>query len=129
MRKREKSNSTKHLSEKNKHHIFKDSDKNPSAAIIRAAASEKTDCLKILESSELGLDSAEVKIRIGKYGLNEVSHEKAPKWYVQLSQAFVNPFIGVLFLLSIISLITDVFIQAPADRDYKTVIVISIMVF
>jgi Mg2+-importing ATPase len=62
------------------------------------------------------------------YGLNEVAHEKAPAWYIQLFQAFLNPFIGILIVLAIVSLITDVLLAQPGDRDYKTVIVVSIMV-
>jgi Mg2+-importing ATPase len=97
--------------------------------IKQASVSEKTILLSMLESRENGLDAHEVKERLHTFGLNEVAHEKAPKWYIQLFEAFLNPFIGVLLALAIISMITDVVIQkAPADRDYKTVIVISIMV-
>ena len=96
--------------------------------IKEVAAQDKATFLSTLNSHELGLSPAEVKDRFHTYGLNEVAHEKAPKWYVQFFEAFLNPFIGVLIVLSIISLITDVIIQAPADRDYTTVAVISIMV-
>lgn len=100
-----------------------------SALKIKEVASQgKSAFLSTLQSHELGLSTAEVKERFNTYGLNEVAHEKAPKWHVQFFEAFLNPFIGVLVVLAIISLITDVIIQAPADRDYTTVIVISIMV-
>jgi Mg2+-importing ATPase len=82
----------------------------------------------MLQTRADGLSAAEVKEHLLTYGLNEVSHEKAPAWYVQFIQAFINPFIGVLLILSIISLITDVIIQAPNDRDYTTVAVIFTMV-
>ena len=95
----------------------------------QAAANDKPDFLSMLESHEKGLSISEAKNRSHSYGLNEVAHEKAPKWYIQFFQAFINPFIGVLFVLAIISLITDVIIQAPAYRDYTTVLIISIMVF
>jgi Mg2+-importing ATPase len=96
--------------------------------IKQVSGQGKENYLFALQSHELGLSPAEVKDRLHTYGLNEVAHEKAPKWYVQFFEAFLNPFIGVLVVLSIISLITDVIIQAPADRDYTTVAVISIMV-
>ncbi|WP_179415643.1 magnesium-translocating P-type ATPase [Mucilaginibacter sp. E4BP6] len=96
--------------------------------IKQVSGQGKENYLFALQSHELGLSSTEVKDRLHTYGLNEVAHEKAPKWYVQFFEAFLNPFIGVLVVLAIISLITDVIIQAPADRDYTTVIVISIMV-
>lgn len=85
-------------------------------------------CLTALETQINGLSADEVTDRLNTFGHNEVVHEKAPKWYVQFVQAFLNPFIAVLFILAIISLITDVIIQKPQDRDYTTVIVISTMV-
>lgn len=91
-----------------------------------AAAGNQAAYLFMLESSKNGLSAAGVKERLNIYGLNEVAHEKAPKWYVQFFEAFLNPFIGVLLALSIISLITDVII--PADKDYTTVLVIGTMV-
>jgi len=96
--------------------------------IKQVAGQGKDNYLFTLQSHEQGLSAAEVKDRLNTFGLNEVAHEKAPKWYVQFFEAFLNPFIGVLLVLAIISLITDVIIQAPADRDYTTVIVIFTMV-
>ncbi|MDE3214729.1 MAG: magnesium-translocating P-type ATPase, partial [Bacteroidota bacterium] len=94
----------------------------------KAASVEKIDCINLLDSSDTGLTKAEARSRSLSYGLNEVTHERAPGWYIQLLQAFINPFIGVLIVLAVISLITDVLIHAPADRDYSTVLIISIMV-
>src|SRR5579872_7523955 len=101
----------------------------PSALKIKlTSATAKAEFLTQLETREQGLSAEEVKERLSIFGLNEIAHEKAPKWYVQFLEAFLNPFIGVLVVLAIISSITDVIIQAPADRDYTTVVVISIMV-
>jgi len=96
--------------------------------IKQIAALDKTSLLSALESQEQGLSPAEVKERLITYGLNEIAHEKAPKWYVQLIEAFINPFIAVLLILVIISAITDIIIQKPGDRDYTTVAVIGTMV-
>ena len=93
---------------------------------ISVCSSNKS--IAFLDTSIKGLSDEEIRERITLFGLNEVTHEKAPKWYLQLLQAFVNPFIAVLFILSIISLITDVIIQKPGDRDYTTVLVIGTMV-
>jgi Mg2+-importing ATPase len=98
------------------------------AKLKSIAASGSSKCLASLESHMKGLSAEEVRERLNTFGLNEVVHEKAPKWYVQLFQAFLNPFIAVLLILVIVSLITDVIIQAPGDRDYTTVAVISTMV-
>lgn len=93
---------------------------------IAAGSSSKS--LTLLESHISGLTNDEVQDRLDVFGLNEVVHEKAPAWYIQFFQAFVDPFIAVLFILAVISLITDVIIQKPGDRDYTTVGVISTMV-
>src|SRR5471030_2088805 len=101
----------------------------PAALKLKEVAkSNKEAFLALLESDENGLTSAQAKERRSKVGINEVEHEKAPSWYIQLFEAFVNPFIGVLLVLAIVSLITDVVMNAPADRDYTTVAVISTMV-
>jgi Mg2+-importing ATPase len=93
-----------------------------------AARTEKEFFFPMFDTNESGLTSDEVSKRQQKFGLNEIAHDKAPAWYVQLFQAFLNPFIGILIALAIVSLITDVFLAAPGDRDYKTVIVVSVMV-
>ncbi len=81
-----------------------------------------------MESSEQGLSKSEVANKKGKYGLNEIQHEKAPAWYAQLFQAFLNPFIAVLIALASVSFVMDVLLAAPGERDYKTVIVVVVMV-
>ncbi|HEV3414926.1 MAG TPA: magnesium-translocating P-type ATPase [Puia sp.] len=92
------------------------------------ARAERGYLFAMLDTQESGLKENQVLEKRGKFGLNEISHEKAPAWYVQLFQAFVNPFIAILIVIAIVSLITDVFLAAPGDRDYKTLIVVSIMV-
>ncbi len=101
------------------------------ASIIRlkgVSAGGAGKALTLLETRINGLTEEEVNDRLHEFGLNEVVHEKAPKWYVQLLQAFVNPFIAVLIVLAIISLITDVILPKPGDEDYTTVAVITTMV-
>jgi len=92
------------------------------------AVCDQLGCFEGLETEITGLSKIEARERRAKFGLNEVAHEKAPKWYVQFFQAFINPFIAVLIILAIISLITDVVIQKPGEEDYTTVLVISTMV-
>lgn len=81
-----------------------------------------------LESSEQGLTKADVAHKKGKFGLNEIQHEKALAWYVQLFHAFLNPFIAVLIILASVSFVMDVLLTAPSERDFKTVIVVCVMV-
>lgn len=82
----------------------------------------------MLTSSKEGLGPSNVSDKRKTFGLNEIEHGKAPAWYVQLFQAFLNPFIGVLVSLAVISFIMDVWLAKAPDRDYKTVIVVGVMV-
>jgi Mg2+-importing ATPase len=109
-------------------HAVNEFDTEATIRLKKASQADKAGYLELLDSEENGLKGSKSKEKRAIFGLNEVAHEKAPGWYIQLFQAFVNPFIAVLLLLAIISLITDVLLNAPADRDYKTVIVIGTMV-
>jgi Mg2+-importing ATPase len=99
------------------------------AAKLRAASiGDQSAFYTLMESNELGLGKLEVEAKKRKFGANEIEHEKAAAWYVQLFQAFVNPFIVVLIILAIVSFVMDVLLAAPGERDYKTVIVVGVMV-
>jgi P-type Mg2+ transporter len=81
-----------------------------------------------LEATRSGLSPEEVQARLEQYGANEVTHEKPPTWYQQLFHAFLTPFNGVLFAVSIVSLFSDVIFAAPDDRSFRTIIVLLTMV-
>lgn len=83
---------------------------------------------KILQSNRNGLSQDEIISKKEKYGLNEITHEKAHSWYIQLFQAFLNPFIAVLIILAVISFVMDVMLAKPGEADYKTVVVVGVMV-
>lgn len=93
-----------------------------------AAKAEKDQLFRILDSNDRGLTNEEVLGKQVLHGLNEIAHDKAPAWYLQLLQAFINPFIGILIVIAIVSLITDVYFAKPEDRDFKTVVVVAVMV-
>ncbi len=82
----------------------------------------------MLETSEEGITNATADDRRLKFGANELQHQKAPKWYVQLLKAFANPFIYILVIIAAVSFVIDVWLASAEDRDFKTVIVVSIMV-
>ncbi len=92
------------------------------------ATSDNPACLKILDSTTSGLSEQQAAARFKKYGPNEIHHENAPAWYFQLLAAFLTPFNGVLFIVALVSLLTDVFLVLPAEREYKTVILLTLMV-
>jgi Mg2+-importing ATPase len=92
------------------------------------AAGSPDEALERLQSSRSGLTEEQVEERRERYGRNEVAHEKPPTWYQDLFWAFITPFNGVLFAVSIVSLFTDVIFAAPEDRSFRTIIVLMAMV-
>lgn len=81
----------------------------------------------MLESSAEGITSATAKDRTQRFGKNVVQHDRAPSWLKQLLQAFANPFILILLVISLISFVLDIWMALPEERDYKTVIVVFTM--
>jgi len=81
-----------------------------------------------LEATRSGLTTEQAEARLERYGPNEVTHEKPPTWYRQLFHAFLTPFNGVLFAVSVVSLFSDVIFAAPDDRSFRTIIVLLTMV-
>jgi len=86
------------------------------------------EALTRLQASRSGLTAEEVETRREQYGANEVSHERAPTWYQQLFHAFLTPFNGVLFAVSVVSLFSDVIFADPDDRSFRTIIVLLTMI-
>ena len=65
-----------------------------------------------------GYDEETVLARRGQYGRNETSVEKPEPFYKKLSEAFINPFTVVLFILAAILFLTDVY--GHNNRCYGT---------
>lgn len=80
------------------------------------------------QTSCRGVTDEEIKERQKEYGQNEIVHEQAQKAVVMFCKAFINPFIGVLMALAIVSLVIDVWMAAPEEREWTSVVVISTMV-
>jgi Mg2+-importing ATPase len=87
--------------------------------LVQLAQHDADEVLRSLEARRTGLTAPEVEERRERVGRNEVAHEKPPRWYVQLLHAFINPFIGVLAALGIVSYLTG---------DFEAVVVIGVMV-
>jgi Mg2+-importing ATPase len=100
----------------------------PRSPLLELCDCTPEEVLKRLDTVRSGLTPEQVEERLEQHGPNEVTHEKPPTWYQQLFHAFVTPFNGVLFIVSIVSLFTDVIFAAPEDRTFRTIIVLSTMV-
>ena len=107
--------------------------RNASNAKQRSPLLDLCDCvpdaaLNQLDAQRSGLTPEQVEERHEKFGPNEVTQEKPPALYMQLFHAFLTPFNGVLFAVSIVSLFSDVIFAAPEDRTFRTIIVLVSMV-
>ena len=81
-----------------------------------------------LQTTKLGLTLGEVQERQSIYGRNEVIHEQKKNPFILFIRTFINPFIGVLTGLAIISLFLDVLMAEPGEQEWTGVIIISSMV-
>lgn len=96
--------------------------------ILLAASQPLTTVYTFFQTTPVGLQAEEVEERQTLYGKNEVEHEKKKKPVSTFIKAFINPFIGVLTGLVIISFVIDVLLAAPGEQDWTAIIIISTMV-
>jgi Mg2+-importing ATPase len=87
--------------------------------VVDEATSDIPDLLLSLRTSPDGLHKVEAAVRRGNFGLNEVAHERAPRWYVQLIHSFHNPFIYLLIALAVVSFLSG---------DIKATAIVAVMV-
>lgn len=81
-----------------------------------------------LQTTRLGLTRAEVEDRQLSYGKNEVVHEQKKNPFIVFIKTFINPFIGVLTGLAVISLVIDVLMAEPGEQEWTGVVIIAVMV-
>ena len=96
--------------------------------LLAASRTEKEILLKEYNTDLKGYSEAVSGELRGKYGRNEISHEKPKPLYKRLVEAFINPFTIVLFILATVSLFTDIILAAPGEKKLVTVIIICTMV-
>lgn len=99
-----------------------------SEKLFLAASQSKEQVYSFLNSRREGLYSAEAVSRLKEFGSNEIIVENNNKWFILLVKAFINPFIGILMFLALISIILDVVLADPNEREWVTVIIITTMV-
>ena len=93
-----------------------------------ASRMEADELLKKYSTTLNGYSEEIAKKLRNKYGKNEISHQKPDSIYKRLIGAFINPFTIVLFILATVSLVTDVILAAPGEKNLVTVIIICTMV-
>lgn len=97
--------------------------------ILLLASQQMEQLLDFFQSSSSGLSKDDIENRQDKYGLNEISHEKRKSPIVLFIKAFINPFIGILTVLALVSLVIDVIMAPPEEKEWSGVIIITVMVF
>lgn len=71
--------------------------------------------------------SVEAVERLKEFGSNKIIVENNTKWFVLLIKAFINPFIGIQMFLAFISVLIDVILADPYERERITVLIITTM--
>lgn len=96
--------------------------------VFLAAGQPAETVFNYFQTSPQGLTSAEVETRRSLYGRNEVEHERREHPLTMFIRAFINPFIGVLTGLVVVSYLLDVYLAEPDEQDWTTIVIISTMV-
>ena len=84
--------------------------------VLLLAGQQKEQLFDFFQSSSSGLSEEDIEKRQETYGLNEILHEKRTSPIVLFIKAFINPFIGILTVLALVSLVIDVLMAAPGER-------------
>ena len=93
-----------------------------------AAISPTSEIMRKYETPSSGLTEEQAEASREKYGENILTYGKKNSVLKRLLSAFVNPFTVILLALAVISVFTDVILAAPEDKNYATVIIITVMV-
>ncbi|MDR0961961.1 MAG: magnesium-translocating P-type ATPase [Mediterranea sp.] len=99
-----------------------------SEKVFLAATQPTKSVFSYLNTAPYGLTEETVERRQNFYGRNEVTHEKRKNPFVTFISTFINPFIGVLTGLAVISLIIDVLMAKPGEQEWTGVMIITVMV-
>ncbi len=97
--------------------------------VFLAAGQPLESAYSYFQTSRNGLSAEEVEMRQDLFGKNEVVHEAKKNPVVMFAKAFINPFIGVLTVLIVISFVLDVLMADPEEKGkWATVIIIGTMI-
>ena len=103
--------------------------KSPQLEWLRQVSSFEThELLDEFNTSRDGLSAEMVELSRAAWGSNEVTHVRRDSAPVRFAKAFVDHFTGILALLAVVSLFTDVILAAPADRNPSTFLIIFAMI-
>ncbi len=97
--------------------------------VFLAAGQPLASVYNYFQTTRKGLSEEAVEKRHELYGKNIVVHEAKKNPWVMFAKTFINPFIGVLTALVIISLFTDVIFADPDEgQDWTSIIIVTTMI-
>ncbi len=97
------------------------------AALRRYSRMEEQALLTLLETSARGISSTAAEEKLEKVGRNTIVTGKEKGVLSRLLEALVNPFNLVLFLVAVITFVTDVLLAQKADVTTAAIIVALIL--
>lgn len=97
--------------------------------IKKYAHLEAQEIYRRLDTSEDGLSDERINEMREKHGTNSFEEHKKDSVGARLCRAFINPFNIILFVLGIISLVTDVFFASNFSSNATTAGIIFSMIF
>lgn len=93
------------------------------------AASQPLDAVySYFQTQESGLTEYQVEKRQLHFGKNEIVHERRRHPLAMFIKAFINPFVGVLTALVIISFVLDVLMAPPGEQEWTSIIIVTTMI-
>ena len=92
-----------------------------------AATNDAELVYKALGCSKDGIPEEQTEARKEKYGVNVIRAKKKKSVWGRIAEAFINHFSGILFVLAVVSVFTDIVFAAPDEKNPATVIIIGAM--
>ena len=96
--------------------------------IKKYAYQELTELYRDIGTSSEGLSYADIEKMREAYGVNAFIGQKQGTFLRCLRRAFINPFNSILFVLGIMSLLTDAALTSDFARNATTAIIIFSMI-
>lgn len=96
--------------------------------IIESTKINPNQVLAQLATRQEGLTNEEVEDKRKQYGSNQITKQQKTSLGKRLFDAFINPFTGILIFLAVVSLILDIILANPGEKNPTTVLIITGMV-
>ncbi|MGL5721868.1 MAG: magnesium-translocating P-type ATPase [Brevinema sp.] len=96
--------------------------------LLKAAAYDNHQLFAEYGTSAEGHSENMVELMREKYGANVISVKKGNTMLSMFVHSFFNPFSIVLFILAVVSFVTDYILAAPESRNFAPALIVVIMI-